>query len=198
MSKYFLILIFICGCSPGWKKNLNSATDGPILTDSIIISFRAKYDLLLISNIEQEEFPHGGHDYFIIGNINENWQRIYYHLKEITPAGEPYYTLRTEPLKNDLANSILSVFTKNKIWNIGGKDEGCVVNVHTNKNSVASYYRCSSNPLTHQSTLMMITKTKIISKTYRSPEFFESTECCPGNIDRQIFMKCESALLSAK
>jgi hypothetical protein len=87
-------------------------------------------------------------------------------------------------------DSILKVFLKNKFWNIRDVDEGCLAFEYKKKHSAKN--ESLSNISTHQTPqrLMLVTKKRVSYKEYFSPELWESSECCPGGRDRNIFLKC--------
>lgn len=79
---------------------------------------------------------------------------------------------------------------KNKFWKIKDIDNGCKENEYRN-----THNSCTSGGSASNFEIILIRKLKISTKNYFNPIFYE-TECCPGNKDRQIFIKCFNAVNS--
>jgi|GEM_PF-5144103 len=154
-------------------------------TDSIISQLQTTYDVLIYSTrIGKNDIRD---QYYLLGKSKNKWSKIVYRYKhnyQIIGGPSPII-FETTPVCKDVGDSILNFFRNQNFCSIASINDGCA---YEGKpvcgNGSKPYY-----------VLGIMTPTTIIEKSYNDPKYFEE-KCCPGSTDRQIFIKCETALTS--
>jgi|688.fasta_scaffold04542_30 hypothetical protein len=172
------------------KENYKLYSKECLFTDTILNKLKSEYELLIYSNI----IDHTGfinNQYFFIGYKKSYWSKIVYkHTRNYkTFDGTSPFIFSTSFLNKRIGDSILHVFIKNNFFKIQEINEGC----DTARDIIKINCGSGSKPYDE---LGMIYKDSVIRKIYNNPKFFDRS-CCPGNSDRQIFIKCYEALKNA-
>ena len=191
--KYTLLLacLVTTSCSVNrqkFKKKFNESM-AIILKDSVLKSLHTKSSILIILNrISAHSMIKK--DYKILSLQQKKWIAIQYFVRDAFTSNENRFDYNEAKLDNNIGDSIFQIFTKNKFWKIKDIDNGCKENEYRN-----THNSCTSGGSASNFEIILIRKLKISTKNYFNPIFYE-TECCPGNKDRQIFIKCFNAVNS--
>ena len=198
-AKLFLIITIIYsfeGCSgtnKSWKTDFKAVASIEIFEDSILKRLQENFNLLIITYNQLSRNPERSPYFKIMAFDNKSWYAIEYHKPTVQMLNH-IYTLKYKKyeLSFSKSDSVLNIFKKTNFLQIKPKDEGCVEsNLQKDKNG--KYILCqiadASTP-----TIIIVQKKWVSRKIYFAPEYWE--ECCPGNRDRQVFIKCYKAVVS--
>lgn len=158
-------------------------------SDSVLHKLQSQSELLLIA---KKNLPHsmGTKEYRILSLQNNNWSSIYYLRKGAYTSSELPFIFSNMAIRKSKADSIINLFISTKFWTILDDDEGCKEWEYVDKR-----ISCSSGGSMPHYEIILISNNKYLKKNYYNPVFYE-TKCCPGNKDRQTFIKCYNALNS--
>ena len=187
LKKIFLISFFsvliLTGCSANsWRKSFSQHSQVISISDSILNNIINNYNNIVIYNISSD----WSDNYTVLASQKDSWFTIKYVLKkDALSANESPYTYSINPLKKFTADSVWNVFVQNQFWEIQSESPG---SCDHNKKETGCVVDDGS-----WSSLTMISDKKTVTKRYYEPAFFE-TSCCPGDKNRQVFLKCLMAM----
>ena len=162
--------------------------------DSFLVSLKKEYDFAIITNINRPA-DYGGVEYQALCLKGKQWYHIDYKRRHFTSAGELPYDLKRNVIKSKKADSTIKIFIDNRFLDIPDKDLGCRPEEYgvdpKDRNP-----KKNCNPSSHASTdvIILFTKNNYSFKEYLDVE--KMNACCPGNKDREFFIKCWNAVKS--
>jgi hypothetical protein len=192
--KLFIVIFFYsCGLNQLQKKVQHSAN-----TDIKSLPYMNNYPFPVdfIISYSGEGYS-GGLNWDLLSRENGKWYRVHCNFKPAVKPGDPHYYYTKADIDQKAADSAVKAMIALKIWNIKEKDEGCEKSEYTQKNKLGKTDFCTvSDGVTR--VITFIAKERVLSKRYYEPELWERSFCCPGNKDRQVFIKCYNILKNAK
>jgi hypothetical protein len=108
-------------------------------------------------------------------------------------VGESHYKFTKVAIDKSVANSMVAFLNSNKIWEIKDIDNGCEESEYKLRNKFGKIDPCVVHD-GYTSVITIVAKSKAVIKRYYRPEVWEDPSCCPGNKDRQAFMRCFNLL----
>ncbi len=184
---YLVMLMSIIGCA---KKNYPSKIIDS--GDTFIDSLFADSKLIVMSNTTSA-WNYSGWKHTCLIRKRSKWKLITFEMRGYKLPGMRLPFNYSETLiKKNLGDSIYKIFKLNNFLKIPSINEGCDTS-ELHKNSKGKFIFCNRNDVATYH-IYIKTKGEITKKSYR--DIFFNNECCPGNKDRQTFIKCYNALNS--
>ena len=160
------------------------------LKDSVLQSFQKEYDISIITGYDRTTY---GVEYYTIACKKNKWYKIYYRLKAAVAVGTLPYDLKKTAIDSKKGDSALKVFINNNFVKIPDSNDGCKPEEYGNDPKNRNGKVCHSNDAaTH--IIILVTKKGYSFKQYYDVDRMNA--CCPGNKDREIFIKCWNAVKS--
>ncbi len=191
MRVIFLLLLF-ASCSQskfsrGITQNFTTHIDSLKFLKSY--PFDKKKNLLLIFSKRG-----GSYDaqWGIIANEKNDWFKIVERFYTSAKPGESHYVFERTSLDKRAAKKVVDEFLKNKIWEINPKDDGCLDSER--RLDEKGYPLACGLYDGFRYELYLIKDGKAMWFHYYEPRYWETANCCPGNKDRQAFIKCFDAI----
>ena len=128
----------------------------------------------------------------IIANEKNDWFKIVERFYTSAKPGESHYVFEKTDLDDKVARKVIKEFLKNKIWEINPKDDGCLES-ELRRDEKGRLLACNIND-GFRYELYVIKNGKAMWFHYYEPHYWETRNCCPGNKDRQAFIKCFDAI----
>ena len=169
-------------------ENMGTKTE---LQDSMLQILKNRNDLVVGYSTFNTTWMHVNTQYYLFAFNKNNCKAYHYLIKKAPINNEKTYIIDSMIVPNHFARLILTTINKNKAWEIK-RNENDSTNIFCE--DAAKRFNCLISDASYKS-LILLTKSSNIISTFYAPEYFE-TECCPGNKDRQTFIKCYNALNS--
>lgn len=200
---YILCIIFLGSCTSTSmisKLKIEKAPPGYFIAlfqeDHFLDSLRKEYEFTIIKE-QRASSLYGGQGYQFLCLKKKKWYTINYHRKYITNVGESSIELTSKRINPHKADSIIKIFIDNNFANIPDRDFGCLPEEYgldpKDKNPKKL---CVPSDHSYTFKLTIFNKSKYCFKEYT--DVIRMNNCCPGNKNREVFIKCWNALESVK
>jgi hypothetical protein len=197
------VLIIFSACANAQcitKKNLKKLAaqvnkyGKPVISGDSVMQMIRKSGSLTIGYTEYNNTSrHSPVTYYIISLSKTNCTAYKYTKQETVKAGDKPFRLDTLKLSASITDSLPEVLKTNAPWKINhdetADDDPC------SHNDPMQIRTCNIHDATSKA-LLLLTPTHQASSSYYAPDYYEYT-CCPGNPERQRFLKVISFIYSA-
>jgi hypothetical protein len=173
-------------------KKINEPSEKGVLQDSVMKQIQSSNDLVIGYSEYNQTWRHVPTCYYLICFIKRKCMAYKYTIRSYSKPGEKFFQLDTITLTQKTINSVISNVKNNKPWEIKHNEDTELdecKHVSIEKSSGCSISDASSK------SLFLLTKTHHFITSFYAPEFYEYS-CCPGNVDRQLFLSTIAPIYS--
>ena len=193
ISSFAAVTIFLIACT---HTRLNHAVTRNATIDIDSLSFLKEYpfdkkeSLLVIISTSGAWL--GDKQYGIISFLDGFAERVVGRFYMAAKIGEKHYDFEKKEMNQQKGKQLLKLLEENKIWTIPTSDDGCTeTEMKKDENGKPLFTCCIYDAPRYE--LFLVNKGKALKFKYYVPHHWEQTNCCPGNKDRQAFIKCFDA-----
>ncbi|RYD74657.1 MAG: hypothetical protein EOP53_17880 [Sphingobacteriales bacterium] len=192
--RLIILIILFAGCSQ--QKVARSVTkEATTVIDSLSFlkeyPFDKKESFLVI--ISSSGAWLGDKQYGIISFRNGFAERVVGRFYMAAKIGEKNYDFEKKEMSQEKGEQLLKLLKEYKIWTIPNSDEGCTESEMKKDENGRPLFTCGIYDAPRYE-LYLINKGKAMKFKYYVPHHWEQTKCCPGNKNRQAFIKCFDAI----
>lgn len=171
------------------RKKIENRGSKTELQDSVLQKLKINNDLIVGYSKFNTTWMHVPSQYFLFAFNKNGCIGYHYIIKKNSINNEKPLTIDSVIIPNQIASMILTTIVNNKAWEIK-RNENDSTNIFCV--DAINKFNCQISDASYKS-LILLTKSSNIVSTFYAPEYFEN-ECCPGNKDRQTFIKCYNVL----
>jgi hypothetical protein len=196
---YVIPILLFCGCGTSKMLSKIDTTKAPTaefrdqyLKDSVLQSFQKEYDISIITGYDKTSY---GAEYYTVALQKNKWYKINYRVKTAVIVGTLPYKLEKTLIEFKKGHSVLKVLVDNNFVEIPDSNDGCKPDEYGYDPKNRNGKICHSNDAaTH--IIILVTKKGYSFKQYYDVDRMNA--CCPGNKNREVFIKCWNAVTSVK
>lgn len=183
---YIVTTMIVAGC----RNSIYPLNNKQSTSDSFIDSLFSNSKYMIMKNATSP-WNYSGGKHICLAYMKGEWKRITFEKRGYTVPGmkKPFDYLEI-PIKKRMGDSIYKVFLENKFVKIENDNLGCDTSEFkkdSNNHLISCGWRDAE---TYH--IYLKDKSKLYKKSYY--DAFRNNDCCPGNKDRQIFIKCYNAI----
>lgn len=189
--KYIILVAAICSCHNSILKSKTKEFSNATTQNLPFLNYYPYPHKLLIYSSKN---GFGGAAYWkMLTKEKEKWYLVHCTFKMAVAVGESHYKFTKVAIDQSVANSMVAFLNSNKIWEIKNTDNGCEESEYKLRNKFGKIDPCVVHD-GYTSVITIVVKSKAMIKRYYRPEVWEDPACCPGNKDRQAFIRCFNLL----